>query len=73
MAECLTVNQKVVGSNPTARAKIKGRMMEAVITSRETTKGREYIFRWDEKLYVFKTEAEAKVKLMELQNGSLFA
>lgn len=73
MAECLTVNQKVVGSNLTARAKIKGRMMETVITSRETTKGREYIFRWNEKLYVFKTEAEAKVKLMELQNGSLFA
>lgn len=47
--------------------------MEAVITSREKTKGREYIFRWNEKLYVFKTEAEAKVKLMELQNGSLFA
>lgn len=44
-----------------------------MIMSREGRNGREYIFRWDGKLYVFKKKEEAEVKLSELQNGSLFA
>lgn len=47
--------------------------METIIMRRDTMHGPEYIFRWEGQLFVFKTEAEAKVKLMELQNGSLFA
>lgn len=42
------------------------------ITSRDTTHGKEYIFRYNDKLYVFKSKEEAQVKLQELQNGSLF-
>lgn len=42
------------------------------VTSRNTSKGREYIFRWKDKLYVFKDKKEAEIRLMELQNGSLF-
>lgn len=42
------------------------------ITSRETAKGVEYIFRWGGKLYVFKSKKEAELRLYELQNGDLF-
>lgn len=42
------------------------------ISSRKTTKGQEFIFRWKDVLCVFKDKKEAEIKLMELQNGSLF-
>jgi hypothetical protein len=43
------------------------------IMTRETTKGRQYMFRWNGQLFVFNTKQEAEVKLMEFKNGSLFA
>lgn len=47
--------------------------METIILRRDTTHGPEYIFRWNGQLFVSKTMAEAQVKLVEVQNGSLFA
>ena len=42
------------------------------IMVRETTKGREYIFRWNGKLFAFKSKEEAEIKLRELKGESLF-
>ena len=42
------------------------------ISTRDTTHGKEYIFRHNNKLYVFKTKQAAEIKLKEIQNGSLF-
>ena len=47
-------------------------MSNVEITSRNSVRGREFIFRFNDRLYVFKTKKEAEVKLMELQGGSLF-
>lgn len=47
-------------------------MINVGITSRNSVKGREFIFRYNDKLYVFKNKKEAEIKLMELQSGSLF-
>lgn len=47
-------------------------MSNVEITSRNSVRGREFIFRFNDRLYVFKTKKEAEVKLMELQSGSLF-
>lgn len=42
------------------------------ITTRNTTRGKEYIFRYNGKLYACKTKQEAQVKLQQLANGDLF-
>lgn len=42
------------------------------IMSRETTHGREFMFRWNGQLYVFKTKEMAEIKLAELKGETLF-
>lgn len=42
------------------------------ITPRDTTHGREYIFRYNGQLFVCKSKPDAEIKLAELKNGSLF-
>ena len=42
------------------------------ITVRDSVRGKEYIFRHDGKLYVFKSKNEAHSEYERLVNGSLF-
>lgn len=42
------------------------------ISTRESVHGTEFMFRFKNKLYVFKTKAEAEIKLAELKGETLF-
>lgn len=42
------------------------------VLERDGVHGKEYIFRLDGQLFVFKTREEAEIKLLELTGGSLF-
>ena len=74
---CRNLNRSFIGIEldpkyyEIAEKRIKEKEMTNIST-RETTKGREYIFRWNGQLFVFKTKEEAEIRLYELQNGSLF-
>ena len=70
MAEPSAVNRLIAVRICVPEPNIKGKEME--ITSRNTTHGREYIFRYDGQLFVFKSKTDAEIKLTELKNGSLF-
>lgn len=42
------------------------------VLEREGVHGKEYMFRLDGQLFVFKNREEAEIKLLELTGGSLF-
>lgn len=42
------------------------------ILTRESVHGTEFMFRFKNKLYVFKTKSEAEIKLAELKGETLF-
>lgn len=42
------------------------------ITTRESVKGKEYIFRWNGKIIVSKSRKEAEIKYAELSKQALF-